>query len=464
MTDHPPDPRARHRAAFIERLPAEVAKVTWPLERLLELRDTRLRALIRHAREHSPWHRERLADVDVDGLTGEHMGALPTMTKADLMDNWDAISCDPELTLSAAVEHLHGEARHGPGYLLGNYQVVNTGGSSGHRAVVAWDFDGLLETALSRFRYLTWVLAQDPPEGPVKHARVMPTGAVHISGVLDYVFAIPGVEARTFSPSVPLSEMVSGLAAMQPTALTGYPSLLHYLAAEQLGGRLRIAPHFVTVSGEPLTPEGRSVMELAWGRPVIDVWGATESGELAISNPLAPDGSPAMHRLEDASVAELVDDLGRPVPLGVQAADLLVTNVLNRSLPIIRYRLGDSPTMLADNPGPWTGRRIAPIEGREYQPFVYPNGDVVQLHAIGLVLREEARVLEYQVRQTADGIDIDVLLERPIDLATLRAGVLASVERAGLHSPRVTIRAAPSIPRNPLTGKIQMYVPLAAGA
>lgn len=171
-----------------------------------------------------------------------------------------------------------------------------------------------------------------------------------------------------------------------------------------------------------------------------------------------------MHRLEDASVAELVDDLGRPVPPGVQAADLLVTNVLNRTLPIIRYRLGDAPTMLADNPGPWTGRRIAPIEGREYQPFVYPKGDVVQLHAIGLVLREEARVLEFQVRQTADGLDIDVLLERPIDLASLRAGVVASVERAGLHSPRVTIRAAPSIPRNPLTGKVQMYVPLAGGA
>jgi phenylacetate-CoA ligase len=464
MGDAVQDPRERHRSAFLPRLPGEVEKVTWPLERLFELRDTRLRALVRHAREHSPWHRKRLAGVEVETLTGEDMSSVPTMTKADLMDNWDEISCDPELTLALAIEHLDDEARHGPAYLRGRYQIVNTGGSSGHRAIVAWDFDGLLETALSRFRYLAWVLARDPPKGPLTHARVMATGATHISCVLDHVFEVPGVEARNFPPSMPLAEMVSELAGMQPTALTGYSSLVHHLATEQLAGRLQIAPHFVSVSGEPLTADGRADIERAWRRPVTDVWGATEAGELGISNPLAPDGSPAMHRLEDSSVAEFVDGDGNPVPPGVQAADLYVTNVLNKTLPIIRYKLGDAPTMLADNPGPWTGRRVAPIEGREYEPFVYPNGCVLQLHAIGLVLREEASVLEFQVRQTPDGIDVDLLLDRPIDLAALRAGVVASVERAGLPSPRVTMHAAPSIPRNPLTGKLQMYIPLAAGA
>ncbi len=51
--------RQRHVRAFQERLPGEVEKMTWPLERMHALRDERLRALIRTAKERSPWHARR---------------------------------------------------------------------------------------------------------------------------------------------------------------------------------------------------------------------------------------------------------------------------------------------------------------------------------------------------------------------------------------------------------------------
>ncbi len=462
MPDSRPDPRARHRALFAQRLPEETHKVTWPQERLFKLRDERLRELIRHAREHSPWHRERLHGVNVDGLSGQDLSALPTMTKAEMMDNWDAISCDPELTLARALEHLDQEASKGPGYLLGRYEVVISGGSSGRRAVVPWDFDGLLETALSRFRHLAWVLAQSPPPGPPSEARMMPTGALHISGVLDWVFSLPGIEIRTFPPALPMDEVVASLVALQPTALLGYPSLVHQLSIEQLHGRLQIAPYFVAVSGEPIPVGARHHMERAWGRPIVDVWGASEVGELAISNPLASDGSPDMHLIEDACIAEPVDADGQPVPPGVASDNLYVTNLLNRTFPVIRYELGDSPTLLADNPGPWTGRRVAPIESRAYAPFVYADGTVLQVHALGLALREEPQVLEFQTHQTPTGIDVDVLLDGPADLEKLRGRLAAVVERSGMRSPTVNVQSVQNIPRDQRTGKLRMHVPLPA--
>jgi phenylacetate-CoA ligase len=452
--------RRRHLQAFAERVGAEAGLVTWPLERLLELRDERLRALVRHARQHSEWHRERLAGIDADALTGEDMTALPTMDKADLMDNWDAISTDPELTLERALDHLDRRAQEGPGYLRGIYQIVNTGGSSGHRAVMAWDFDGLLETALSRFRHIAWVLQQDPPPGPLTHARLLPTGGTHISSVVNWAFEIPGVEARTFPPALPRKEVAAGLQELQPVALTGYPSLVHEMAVAQIEGRLDIHPRFVAVSGEPLPANAATDCLQAWGHPVVDVWGASETGELAVSNPLAADGSVAMHRIEDATVMEPVDATGAAVPPGTQAAKLYVTNVINQVLPIIRYELDDTPTFLDEvNPGPWTGRRVAPIEGRGYEPFVY-HGLEVTVYGIALVLRERAEVLEFQVRQTPHGVDVDVLLDAMIDLDRLRSDLAAAIERSGLRHPDVRVRQVESIPRNERTGKVASFVAL----
>ena len=58
---------------------------------------------------------------------------------------------------------------------------------------------------------------------------------------------------------------------------------------------------------------------------------------------------------------------------GTRARKLLVTNVINHVLPLIRYELTDEVTVLDEpNPGPWTGRRIADIEGDRPTPARRP--------------------------------------------------------------------------------------------
>ena len=74
------DTRDRAARCFAERLPAEVEKTTWPLERLWALRDERLRALVRSAQTRSPWHAERLRGVRADALSGNNLAMLPVMT------------------------------------------------------------------------------------------------------------------------------------------------------------------------------------------------------------------------------------------------------------------------------------------------------------------------------------------------------------------------------------------------
>src|SRR5436190_1944709 len=96
-----------------------------------------LRPSLRKLRGHLRRDR-RLARVDLATVTGDDLSAIPPMTKADLMASWDEIVTDRRLTLDLANAHLARVAEDGPAYLLDDYQVVTSGGSSGRRGVFVW--------------------------------------------------------------------------------------------------------------------------------------------------------------------------------------------------------------------------------------------------------------------------------------------------------------------------------------
>ena len=168
-------------------------------------------------------------------------------------------------------------------------------------------------------------------------------------------------------------------------------------------------------AGEPLTAEARADIEDAFGCPLSNLYAATEVGIIARSYP----GSRGLHLNEDIAVYEPVDADNRPVAPGTRARKLLVTNVINHVLPLIRYELTDEITVLDEpNPGPWTGRRIADIEGRSDDLFVY---DRVEVHpyVFRSAIGRRREVLEFQVRQTATGADITLRTASPIDTDAL---------------------------------------------
>ena len=82
------------------------------------------------------------------------------MTKADLMDNFDDITADRRVTRGLCEAHL--EQDTGPGYLLGEYSVVASGGSSGQRGVFVygWEAWAICYASIVRFQHRDW--ASDP--------------------------------------------------------------------------------------------------------------------------------------------------------------------------------------------------------------------------------------------------------------------------------------------------------------
>src|SRR3954454_807092 len=111
------------------------------------------------------------------------------MSKTDVMEHWDEIVTDRRLTLELAEAHLERVASDGPAYLMGEYQVVTTGGSSGRRGVFAWDFEGWLGFALARERATFW-LRRDAGGGREGRAAVVAAAhSTHPTAILPRSFA-----------------------------------------------------------------------------------------------------------------------------------------------------------------------------------------------------------------------------------------------------------------------------------
>ena len=91
--------RLRHVRDAMAAAGELIGRLDWPSVRLAAHRGAELRRLVRTAQTASPWHRKRLEYVDLDSLDEASLAALPTMTKDDLMANFDEIVTDDRLRL-----------------------------------------------------------------------------------------------------------------------------------------------------------------------------------------------------------------------------------------------------------------------------------------------------------------------------------------------------------------------------
>jgi phenylacetate-CoA ligase len=450
--------RQRHLRALQAGLSAEIEKMDWSLEQLQALRDERLRAMVRHAKEHSPWHARRLRDVDPDRLHGNDLSMIPTMNKADLMENWDEIVTDRRLTLALANAHLSHLAKEGPAYLLDDYHVVASGGSTGLRGVFVWDFEGWLAAQAAVSRHLAWLTLHGFPEAGTRVASVGAASPIHITRAMGATFAGPAESSRSFPITRPLAETVAGLNAFQPTALSSVPTMLHRLALEAQTGRLRIAPHLLICATEPLRPDARRTIESVFGAPLIDGYGCSEGYLTAVSYP----GESDLHLVEDTAVYEPVDRAGQAVRPGERASALLITNVINKIMPLIRYEISDEVLFLdGPNAHSWAGRRIAPVQGRRDDIFVYQGDIAIHPHIFRSTLAKVPNIYEYQVRQTPRGGAVTVCGADPGTLDRLRDDLVSALGEAGLPDPEISVCSADAIARHAETGKIKRFVPLA---
>jgi phenylacetate-coenzyme A ligase PaaK-like adenylate-forming protein len=422
----------------------------WPRERLRAHQSAALDALVRDVVARSPFYRERFA-----GLVGSgpvELAALPTVDKATLMANLDDALCAPPLRGRDLRAHVLDEAR-----LLGEFRVLASSGSTGAPSLYVYsraDWTGIL-AMFFRMNEMSGIRPGIP------RTRIAAIGAPSLASMtrrlsLGVDFGLHRL--LRLATTDPLDEMVDALNEFRPDVLAAYPSIAALLADEQRVGRLRIAPRIVSTSSELRTPEATARIEDAFGVKPFDLYASTE-GLWA---------SDCEHRhkhlFEDWCIAENVDRDGRPVPDGQPGERVLITNLFNRTLPMIRFEVSD--VVVIDREPCACGRTLArlhAVEGRSADVLRLDSaaGARVAIHPTQLSpICADPAVREFQIVQRGQRIVLRFALRQGAGEEATAHLVTAVEERlraAGVAEPDVAAEVVPALERTP-AGKLQLVV------
>lgn len=440
-----------HIQRALDDTPARVRRVLeemriherWPRERLLAYQRRQLDRIVRYAHTHSPYYRYAFGPAVRPAI---ELSELPVLSKNTLIAEFDRIVTDRRLRLADVERHLASE--HAAELLFGEYRVVGTGGTTGQRSVAIYD-QAAWETVLAEILYVMAV--QEIGED----TRVVGIGAptpLHMTNRLFADLRAGRADVPRLAVTTPLPEMVAALNDYQPEAIITYPSLIRRLAEEQQAGRLKIAPTKFCSVAETLTPSVRELARSAWGAAVLDDYGATEAGLVAVECPWAN----GLHVPEDRVIVEIVDAGNRPVPPGVRGDKVLLTNLFNRTVPLIRFELSDLVTV-AEGPCPCgrTHRRLASIRGRQEDVLKLPmhDGGWVEINAFlfGEMLLHVPAIRQYQMSPRPDGLSVLVVLQDTAQiedaLQAARHAVESELGRIGAVVETLKIEAVDHIAR-----------------
>ncbi len=147
--------------------------------------------------------------------------------------------------------------------------------------------------------------------------------------------SLPPLDAAATDEQI--AQYVARLNEIAPVALLALPEYLRMLVryAEQSGNALPKIP-IVRPMGANLPHSWKSSIASAFGGEVRETYGSRELGPMAFDCRYQC----GLHVLSDQYYLEVVDESGKPVPDG-EVGEVLVTDLQNWTMPLLRYKIGD---------------------------------------------------------------------------------------------------------------------------
>ena len=152
----------RQRAELQDAYMQGVRRLRWGADRLAAERQRRLRELLVHAAEHSPFWRERLAGHDLANFTEADLPSLPILTKAEMMAEFDRMLTVPGLTLARVKQHI--DSLDGDRYIDDEYRAIISSGYAGTEAYHVYGWDSFVTFVMQGSRW-TGRRGEDPDGG-----------------------------------------------------------------------------------------------------------------------------------------------------------------------------------------------------------------------------------------------------------------------------------------------------------
>jgi len=353
--------------------------LAWSPEQLEQHQWAELKKLLNHAFEHTTFYPKHWAKVGVNSVDDikniTDFAKLPPVTKSDIS------------------EHYHD-------FLANNYSnniKKATGGSTGQpfrfelnidsntrREAIMWRGYGWLGAGLGQKTLYLW----GADIGQPSKLKTLKTNLYHRFYNRKML--------NSFAMNVNnMNEYVDDVNAYQPTALVSYVNPLFELAKYIIDNKVNVySPKTILTGAEPLYDHQRQLIEQAFNCPVYDTFGCREfmlmSAECTQNKNL--------HINSDHLVVETISALGESVT--EQSGDLVITDLYNYGMPLIRYINGDRATLInepcgCDNPLPI----MKSVDGRKLDIIKTPSGKIIPGELFPHLFKEFTGIRRFQVRQ-----------------------------------------------------------------
>lgn len=161
---------------------------------------------------------------------------------------------------------------------------------------------------------------------------------------------------------------------VKPTMVWAYTDSMYWLSRFVREEGLTVyRPRGIVCTTAPLLEEARRHIEETFDCKVFNQYGSREVGTVASEC----DRQQGLHVFSPLQHLEILDPSGRPA-LGEATGEIVVTNLTNYAMPLIRYRIGDTGSLLHGVCPCGRGfPRLKEVSGRLFTHFIRRDGGVV---------------------------------------------------------------------------------------
>lgn len=284
-------------------------------EKSLGIQLSKLKSLLRYAREHVLYYKNTLMDGFEDRIASvADIRSIPFTTKKQIQENHDLFISDEKflfLTKRA------------------------TAGSTSEPFIIWKTKEAMAEELAATWRAYSWA-GVDIGDRQGRFWGVPITLSDRVKArAIDFLTNRKRCSAFSFNQAN-MKYYTKVLSSFKPTYFYGYVSMLTEYA--RYFERNNMLPPFhlkcIVTTSEVLTPSDRNIIELIFNARVFDEYGCGELGSVAHE---CEEGS--LHIMAENMIVEIMQD-DEPCEPGM-VGELVITELNNRAMPLIRYRTGD---------------------------------------------------------------------------------------------------------------------------
>jgi phenylacetate-CoA ligase len=351
-------------------------------QEILNLQQTKLMALLRHAYCHVPYYKDLLLEngtVDKSGIVYlDRFHKLPLLDKDTIKQHYDALKSD-DLDSRSPFEESSGGSTGVPITLLQDKQFLDwssavklqddewTGMEMGCRRAYVWG--SVRDTLVGKETVKTYLGRWIRNERWLNSFRM--------------------TQER-------MKEFIDELNNFKPVQITAFAENLYDLAKFIEERELYVyTPKAVLTSAGVLHPHMRETIQRVFKAPVFNRYGSREAGDIACEC----DHHNGLHLSSMTHYVEILNDKGEPVEPG-EYGEIVITLLTNYAMPLIRYRIGDMGVLSDEECSCGRGMPLLrDVIGRTTDIFINKNGDRIDGRMFIRLLMSSAFINKFQVVQ-----------------------------------------------------------------